>query len=36
MTMTARRVGLDVHARETAAAVLDPATAEVTTRTLSG
>jgi transposase len=36
MMMTARRVGLDVHARETAAAVLDPATGEVTTRTLSG
>jgi len=31
MTMTARRVGLDFHARETAAAVLDPATGEIST-----
>ncbi len=36
MTMSALRVGLDVHARETAAAVLDPATGEITIRTLSG
>jgi transposase len=36
MTMSMCRVGLDVHARETAAAVLDPATGEIRTRTLSG
>ncbi len=34
--MSARRVGLDVHARETAAAVLDPNSGEISTRTLSG
>jgi transposase len=36
MMMTSRRVGLDVHARETAAAVLDPGSGEIRTRTLSG
>lgn len=36
MLMSVCRVGLDVHARETAAAVLDPVTGEVTVRTLHG
>jgi transposase len=36
MTMAMLRVGLDVHSRETAAAVLDPVSGEVTVRTLTG
>jgi transposase len=36
MTLSVCRVGLDVYSRETAAAVLDPVSGEVTLRTLHG